>query len=1169
MKRGPFADAGLGPHGTRNLAVLTLLAAARAAGLVLIAGSIADGIDVVASGRTDARAAIMLGALGVVLRAAASWASAVVSARAAAAAKLHWRGLLTARALEQGGGGERTAGGDAAVLATRGLDDLDAYYGIVLPAAVSAVVIPAVLGLRILSLDWLSAVIVAVTIPLIPVFMVLIGTHSRERADAAAGALARLADHLVELARGLPVLVGLGRVDEQATALDAVQQEYRARIRKTLRVALLSALALELIATLSVAVVAVSLGIRLLSGGVPLAVAIAVLLVAPECFGALRELGGAYHSAQDGLGALSRIRTRLGGVGRRVSTATEGAAGGVVRVDALTVHYPGRRGLALGPVDARLRPGEIVAITGASGAGKSTLLGALAGALPIEAELTGSIVGVPAALVGYAAQSPGFLASTVRAELALYADRGDGGNVDELLAELGLSGVADVPPVQLSPGEARRLAVARALARVDAGARMLLLDEPTAHLDDGNAELVRAAVRRRGAGIVVVIASHEPATLALADRLLPVDASRPNSAAPMSTEAPVSTTAPVSTAGRRAEQADDAQDSDARDSDARDSETPARAEPLPVSPRVGLRALALLRPGAARWVGASALGAVASGMALALTAVSGWLIVRASEQPEIMYLLVAIVGVRFFGIGRAVARYGERLASHDAVLGSIDALRLRLWSAIAARAAGSRRLQDGGTALDLLVTATAELREALPRIVTPLAVGALSIVGITVTVALIAPGAAPLVGGMLLLTLLVAVTAALLAGRRAERDRVAAGSAMTREFTALVRSADELRANGVADRAADQIDRIGRRRAASERRSALTAGLSLAIATAGTGLLAVTAPAFVGSAFTASAITATAAQASAETVAVVALLALAALEAISGAAVAAQRVPGLLSTVAPLDALLSATPRRLAGSGAVPDTVRSIRFDDLAVGWPGETLPVFSRLNARATRPEWLVIEGPSGSGKTTLLTALMGAIDVSGGRILLDGGDLAAMDPGAWRRRIAWCPQEAHVFDSSIRGNLLVARPRTAPVDDAEMTRVLRRVGLGRLLEQLPDGLGTRVGSGGRSLSGGERQRLAVARALLGDAEVLLLDEPTAHLDGPTARAMMDDIRRATRDRLVVLVSHRADDRREGDRVVRLSGRAVQTLDGLTEAPNTAAWVRRSMPSLASNPET
>jgi ATP-binding cassette subfamily C protein CydCD len=203
--------------------------------------------------------------------------------------------------------------------------------------------------------------------------------------------------------------------------------------------------------------------------------------------------------------------------------------------------------------------------------------------------------------------------------------------------------------------------------------------------------------------------------------------------------------------------------------------------------------------------------------------------------------------------------------------------------------------------------------------------------------------------------------------------------------------------------------------------------------------------------------------------------------------------------------------------------------------------PVVGPVSAGATAREWLVIEGPSGSGKSTLLSVILGAGDADAGAVLADGIPLTELDSAAWRRRVAWCPQDAHVFDSTIRGNLLIGRPRAVGVTDEEMADVLGRVGLAPLLRQLDEGLDARVGARGGALSGGERQRLAVARALLSDADILLLDEPTAHLDEATAAAMMADIRRATGDRIVVLVSHRASDRRPGDRRIRLSGAGAQ----------------------------
>jgi ATP-binding cassette subfamily C protein CydCD len=194
-----------------------------------------------------------------------------------------------------------------------------------------------------------------------------------------------------------------------------------------------------------------------------------------------------------------------------------------------------------------------------------------------------------------------------------------------------------------------------------------------------------------------------------------------------------------------------------------------------------------------------------------------------------------------------------------------------------------------------------------------------------------------------------------------------------------------------------------------------------------------------------------------------------------------------------------------------------------------------SGVSGHVSRGGWLVLDGPSGAGKSTLLSAVMGALPLASGEIRADGTALVDLDEGTWRARVAWCPQDAYVFDSTVRGNLLLARAPADRPDEAAMWSALDRSGLGSLIRSLPAGLDAHVGPGGSALSGGERQRLAVARALLTRADVVLLDEPTAHLDEPTAAAMMADVRAATRDRVVVLVSHRAADRRPEDAVIRL----------------------------------
>ena len=197
------------------------------------------------------------------------------------------------------------------MLATRGLDALDSYYTQFLPALVNCAAIPLLLGARILFADWISAVVIVLTVPLVPLFMVLIGRYTEDRVRDAQSALARLSGHMLELAKGLPVLVGLGRASAQRKALEDMSEEYRSRTMGTLRTAFLSALALELIATISVAVVAVFIGVRLVHGDMALEAGLLALILAPDCYLPLRELGTAHHASDDGRAALAETTAVL------------------------------------------------------------------------------------------------------------------------------------------------------------------------------------------------------------------------------------------------------------------------------------------------------------------------------------------------------------------------------------------------------------------------------------------------------------------------------------------------------------------------------------------------------------------------------------------------------------------------------------------------------------------------------------------------------------------------------------------------------------------------------------------------------------------------------------------------------------------------------------------
>ncbi|TBN58247.1 thiol reductant ABC exporter subunit CydC [Glaciihabitans arcticus] len=1067
-----------------TLGVLGLFSALRALGLVAVAEAVATGVVGVIAGE-DVGGAIRLAILGGALRAAASWASQVYATRAALAAKSALRLQLTDRALA----GPSGSVGSLTAIGTVGLDELDNYYRTVLPSIMSAAVVPLLVGVRILSADWVSAIIVVLTVPLVPVFLALVGMHTRDRADAASSTLSRLSDHLVELARGLPVLVGLGRVADQTAALERISTEHRRTTMSTLKSAFLSSLVLELISTISVAIVAVAVGVRLVHGDMPLALGLVALVLAPECFAPFRDLGAAFHSSQDGLAAQRRARAMIDAP-LLVSPVRDGD---FLRVDGLTVRYPDRGDSAVTNVSFEVRAGGVTSLEGASGSGKTTVLRVLAGELT---SFDGRVVGIDPSLVAWVPQHPHTVGETVRAELALY-----GSEVDRVLAQLGLSHLADVDPARLSPGELRRVAVARGLLRVDEGARLLLLDEPTAHLDAASAALVENALRMLRGRVTMVIASHEAAVAGLADtRVLlgstTLRASDPIESVPMIELAPWS-----------------------YDDRASDRATPAPTEPA----KEGVIALlAYLRPTGWRFTASILLGAAAALFAISLTAVSGWLIVRASEQPPIMYLLVAIVGVRFFGLGRSVLRYAERLLTHDAVLGSLTDLRMRLWTGLAARGVASRGLARGGVALDYLVASADRVRDLVPRVLLPIAVGVLCAIAVVIAVLALHAPALPVLLVLLAVCLVVSPAIALLADRSAARGQALIRSSVVRRFAATLAAAGELRANGVSARARDALASLDSAAAVQARRTSgalgLGGALTLLACCAATGaMLAVTSGVAIQPGI----------------VAVLALLPIALAEPMLALIDAVQQAPALRSALRRV-AAVTELPAPVSTGTAPVDRITRLELSDLSAGWDGAE-PAFRTLHAEATPGDWVIVDGPSGSGKSTLLATVLGYLAPASGSLLINGEDARGLDPLALRARMAWCPQEGHLFDSTIRANLLLARARSDRPSDATLLESLDRVGLGPLIASLPLGLDTRIGAEGTSLSGGQRQRLAVARTLLTRADVVLLDEPTAHLDAGAAAALMSDLRSALAGRIVVMVTHHAADTLDSDVRVHL----------------------------------
>ncbi|GAA2760411.1 thiol reductant ABC exporter subunit CydD [Actinopolymorpha rutila] len=525
------------------------------AGLVIAQATLlADVISGVFDGASGGRAgagettgygwALALLGLVVTARAGLAWGQEVAAQRSSAAVKASLRQRITEHVAELGPswlGTERRAA--LTTLVTSGLDALDGYFARYLPQLVLATIVPAAVVVCLFTADPLSAVIVALTLPLIPVFMVLVGLATRAQTRRRWRALAVLAHHFADVVAGLPTLKLFGRAKAQARALREVSDEHRRESLATLRIAFLSALVLELLATLSVALVAVGIGLRLVEGELDLRTAVLVLVLAPEAYLPLRMVGTHFHASADGLAAAEEafrvLETPLPDRPASESSIDPGKVRLTVRD--LEVRYPDRDAPALAGLTMTVQPGETVAVTGPSGAGKSTLLAGLLGFVtPASGQLLAGGCDLdrvdPVAWragVAWVPQRPYLLAGTVAGNVRLGDPEADRSQVTAALARAGAADLDPDRPVGergagLSAGQVRRVALARALARVErrlATGRgcLLLLDEPTAGLDPGTEEQVRAELARlRTCGVTTVVVTHRPTLLPLADRVVEV-----------------------------------------------------------------------------------------------------------------------------------------------------------------------------------------------------------------------------------------------------------------------------------------------------------------------------------------------------------------------------------------------------------------------------------------------------------------------------------------------------------------------------------------------------------------------------------------------------------------------------------------------------------------------
>ncbi|MFD8223788.1 thiol reductant ABC exporter subunit CydD, partial [Streptomyces massasporeus] len=1077
---------------------------------------------------TELGTPLLLLAAVAVGRALVGWLTELAAHRASAAVKSELRGRLLERAAALGPGwlsGQRT--GSLVALATRGVDALDDYFSRYLPQLGLAVVVPVAVLARIVTEDWVSAAIIVGTLPLIPVFMVLIGWATQSRMDRQWRLLSRLSGHFLDVVAGLPTLKVFGRAKAQAESIRRITAAYRQATMRTLRIAFISSFALELLATISVALVAVTIGMRLVHGEMDLYIGLVILVLAPEAYLPLRQVGAQYHAAAEGLAAAEEIFEVL-----QTPVPASGSVAvpeGALSFEGVTVRYPGRSADAVSNVSFGVEPGETVALVGPSGAGKSTLLSVLLGFVrPAEGRVrVGEVDLADADLqqwrsrIAWVPQRPHLYAGTIAENVRLAWPGADDDSVRQALRDAGALDFVDALPegvdtalgedgAGLSAGQRQRLALARAFL---ADRPVLLLDEPTAALDGATEAEVVAAVRRLAAGRTVLLVVHRPALLEVADRVVRLDEPETSAALPLAPAA-------------------------ARGAGTRSDEVEARvpAEPVdePASGDVLARVRAMSGARRGRLGLALLLGSLALGSAAGLMATSGWLISRASQHPPVLYLMMAVTATRAFGIGRAVFRYAERLVSHDAVLRMLADTRVAVFRRLERLApAGLRRVRRGDL-LSRLVADVDALQDYWLRWLLPAgAAVVVSAASVGFTAWLLPEAGAVLAAGLLAAGVGVPLITGAVARRAEHRLAPARGVLATRVADLLTGTAELTVAGALPARTARTREADGvLTRVASRAATATALGDGLTALISG---LTVTAAALVGAQAVA------AGRLDGVTMAVVVLTPLAAFEAVLGLPLAVQYRQRVRRSAERVYEVLDAPEpvREPERPRQAPASPFPLVVTGLTARHAGQDRDALAGLDLTLEEGRRIAVVGPSGSGKTTLAQVLLRFLDAQGGSYTLAGVDAYGLHSDDVRGLVGLCAQDAHLFDSSLRENLLLARK---DADEEHLRAVLGRARLLDWADSLPDGLDTLVGEHGARLSGGQRQRLALARALLADFPVLVLDEPAEHLDLPTADALTADLLAATTGRTTLLITHRLAGLEAVDEVIVLDeGRVVQ----------------------------
>lgn len=1107
----------------------------------------------------DERYSIIYLGIAIIVRLLAHYIQESVANRLGSAVKATFR----ERALEHMfklGVQHKERHGDVIHMLTDGLEQVDAYVARYIPQILYAIMIPLIMGIAIVDTLPIIGIILIITVPLIPFFMILIGKQADRLNKEQWERMSFLSGHFLDVLQGITTLKLFGRAKDQIKVIGRLSEEFKDSTLRVLRVAFLSALVLELVSTISTALIAVYLGLTLLDGEISFFSAFFILLLAPEFYTPFRQLGAAFHTGMAGKTSILKYEEFMN---RQPSLPIGGQSqlkGKVqaIEIKDLTFTYEdsenGVQHISL--VAKRNFP---IMLVGESGAGKSTIahiiggfLTAPKGSVTIDGlDLCDIDIEWWRQQITYVSQHPHIMKGTLREVLSFGMDVSDKEILDackevQLLDVIsrhadGLDAVIGEGGLGLSGGERQRVALVRAFLRKG---QVLILDEVTAHLDVKTEAIISSAIKRLMDNKIVIIIGHRLQTMHWAStlyvlkhgriiqqgsyaKLLSVDGYFKDLVTSglgefsSTIEEQLKTEKSFSLEHR--EEIDNSIRVDNQDAYVLGQDT--IQTPEVSTSKTGIQGWKLLFTvlSPAKWslVLALIFTFLTVFMNVGLLTVSAWLLASAALQPGLTYLSLAIVGVRFFGVSRAVCRYFERYTSHRMAFQGLYGLRVWFYAHLEPLAPAILKRFGAGDMLgrimgDIEVLQFFYLRTLIP----PAAAIALTILvayGVsTIDNSLVAP--------IVLAAFILGLVLPLVVYAHNKQSLTAIGPQQGEYKSLLSDTMDSL--EDVISYGNEQLvyDRIQHMMSTVDaNKGIIERGMNL-----GNTL-------FLGGVQI--------------TVVIVAILAANALTGAWASVMVAVAAIGTQAWFEALQPMIAAVHHgaeskvatsRLTALAHEPIPVvepnapkpfnanREITFSDVSFGYDAHRR-IYEHLRLDIKQGQSIAIVGASGSGKTTLFNMLERLYDYSGS-IHVGDVELKDISIDTWRNALGTITQDTYIFHASFEDNIRLARPDAS---EADLEYAMDCASLRSVVERLPDGIHTIVGSGGHGLSGGERQRVALARLFLRKPQVVLLDEPLEGLDQVTRKALHRDLMEYVQDKTCLYITHQLEGLEHMDRIL------------------------------------